>query len=147
MIFSGRTKMIENCNGHLSFCLNHMHSLLSKPQFCFGEPLILHCSQSGQSRNCRPDSPLWTSLGMQWIRSHLTMQGTWVLSLVWEDSTCRVCLHVCVHTHTHAHAHTVLSNSSILLPSLPPSSESHCLLAYCSAIFNLCFCSFFLVDF
>ena len=44
MIFSGRTKMIENCNGHLSFCLNRMHSLLSKPQFCFGEPLILHCS-------------------------------------------------------------------------------------------------------
>ena len=31
-----------------------------------------------------------TSLGIQWLRIHLQMQGTWVLSLVWEDPTrCR----------------------------------------------------------
>ena len=31
-----------------------------------------------------------TSLGIQWLRNHLPMQGTWVLSLVWEDPTrCR----------------------------------------------------------
>ena len=30
------------------------------------------------------------SLGIQWLRIHLPMQGTWVLSLVWEDPTrCR----------------------------------------------------------
>ena len=31
---------------------------------------------------------LWTSLEVQWIRIRLPMQGTWVQSLVWEDSTC-----------------------------------------------------------
>ena len=25
---------------------------------------------------------------VQWIGTHLSMQGTWVGSLVWEDSTC-----------------------------------------------------------
>ena len=30
----------------------------------------------------------WTSLVAQWIRIHLPMQGTWVQSLVQEDSTC-----------------------------------------------------------
>ena len=29
----------------------------------------------------------WTSLVVQWIRICLTMQGTWVQSLVWEDPT------------------------------------------------------------
>ena len=29
-----------------------------------------------------------TSLVAQWIRLHLPMQGTWVRSLVWEDSMC-----------------------------------------------------------
>ena len=28
-----------------------------------------------------------TSLVVQWLRIHLPMQGTWVRSLVWEDST------------------------------------------------------------
>ena len=32
--------------------------------------------------------PLGTSLVAQWIRIHLPMQGTWVRSLVREDSTC-----------------------------------------------------------
>ena len=31
----------------------------------------------------------WTSLVVQWIRICLPMQGTWVWSLVQEDSTCR----------------------------------------------------------
>ena len=30
---------------------------------------------------------LQTFLVAQWIRIHLPMQGTWVLSLIWEDST------------------------------------------------------------
>ena len=29
------------------------------------------------------------SLVVQWLRIYLPMQGTWVQSLVWEDSTCR----------------------------------------------------------
>ena len=29
-----------------------------------------------------------TSLGVQWLRIHLPMQGIQVRSLVWEDSTC-----------------------------------------------------------
>ena len=29
-----------------------------------------------------------TSLVVQWLSIHLPMQGTWVQSLVWEDSTC-----------------------------------------------------------
>ena len=29
-----------------------------------------------------------SSLVVQWLRIHLPMQGTWVGSLVWEDSTC-----------------------------------------------------------
>ena len=29
-----------------------------------------------------------TSLVAQWIETHLPVQGTWVQSLVWEDSTC-----------------------------------------------------------
>ena len=29
-----------------------------------------------------------TSLVVQWLRIHLLMQGTWVQSLVQEDSTC-----------------------------------------------------------
>ena len=32
---------------------------------------------------------IWTSLVAQWIRICLPVQGTWVQSLVWEDSTCR----------------------------------------------------------
>ena len=31
---------------------------------------------------------LGTSLVVQWLRIHLPMQGTRVLSLVWEDPTC-----------------------------------------------------------
>ena len=27
-------------------------------------------------------------LVLQWLRAFLKMQGTWVRSLVWEDSTC-----------------------------------------------------------
>ena len=30
----------------------------------------------------------WTSLVVQWLKIHLLMQGIWVQSLVWEDSTC-----------------------------------------------------------
>ena len=30
----------------------------------------------------------WTCLVVQWIRIHLPMEGTWVGSLVREDSTC-----------------------------------------------------------
>ena len=33
-------------------------------------------------------SLFWTSLVVQWIGIHLPMQGTWVWSLVQEDSTC-----------------------------------------------------------
>ena len=33
--------------------------------------------------------PLGTSLVAQWLRICLSMQGTWVQSLVWEDPTCR----------------------------------------------------------
>ena len=29
-----------------------------------------------------------TSLVAQWLRTHLSMQGTWILSLVQEDPTC-----------------------------------------------------------
>ena len=29
-----------------------------------------------------------TSVAIQWLSIHLPMQGTWVQSLVWEDSTC-----------------------------------------------------------
>ena len=31
---------------------------------------------------------LGMSLVLQWLRIHLPTQGTWVLSLVWEDPTC-----------------------------------------------------------
>ena len=30
-----------------------------------------------------------TSLVAEWLKIRLPMQGTWVQSLVWEDSTCR----------------------------------------------------------
>ena len=30
----------------------------------------------------------WTTLAVQWLRIHLPTQGTWVRSLVREDSTC-----------------------------------------------------------
>ena len=30
----------------------------------------------------------WTSLVVQWLRISLPVQGTWVRSLVWEDSSC-----------------------------------------------------------
>ena len=30
----------------------------------------------------------WASLVVQWIRICLSVQGTWVLSLVWVDSAC-----------------------------------------------------------
>ena len=30
-----------------------------------------------------------TSLVVQWLRIRLSMQGTWVQALVWEDPTCR----------------------------------------------------------
>ena len=33
--------------------------------------------------------PYWTSLVAQWERIRLPMQGIWVQSLAWEDSTCR----------------------------------------------------------
>ena len=29
------------------------------------------------------------SLVVQWLRTHLPVQETWVRSLVWEDPTCR----------------------------------------------------------
>ena len=38
---------------------------------------------------CSRDSYWWTSLVVQWVRTCLPMQGTWVWSLVPEDSTCR----------------------------------------------------------
>ena len=31
----------------------------------------------------------WASLGAQWLRIRLPMQGTQVRTLVWEDPTCR----------------------------------------------------------
>ena len=34
------------------------------------------------------DNDFWTSLVVQWLRIHLPMQGSWVPSLVEEDSTC-----------------------------------------------------------
>ena len=33
-------------------------------------------------------STTWKALLIQWLRIHLTMQETWVQSLVWEDPTC-----------------------------------------------------------
>ena len=32
---------------------------------------------------------MWTSLVVQWLRTHQQMQATWVQPLVWEDPTCR----------------------------------------------------------
>ena len=60
-------------------------------------------------------SPLWTSLVVQWIRIHLTFQGTWVQSLVWEDSTCLVYVYMCACAHTLTHVKLFSP------PSLPPS--------------------------
>ena len=37
----------------------------------------------------RRKGPVGTSLGVQWLRIPLPMQGTQVPSLVWEDLTCR----------------------------------------------------------
>ena len=39
--------------------------------------------------NCVLKSDPGTSLGAQWLRIHLPVQGTWVRSLVLEDPTCR----------------------------------------------------------
>ena len=45
---------------------------------------------------------LQTSLVVQWIRIHLPRQGTWVLSLVLEDSTClRATKSTCHNYRTH----------------------------------------------
>ena len=38
----------------------------------------------------------WTSLVVQWSKLCLPMQGPWVRSLVWEDSTCRGVTKPCV---------------------------------------------------
>ena len=35
-----------------------------------------------------PNCLIRTSLVVQWIRTHLSMQGTWVRSLVWDNPTC-----------------------------------------------------------
>ena len=119
------------------------NSFLSKPQFCFGEPLILHCTQTGSVKKLQTKgSPLWISLVVQWIRIHLTLQGTWVQSLVWENSTCLVYVYMCACAHTLTHVK--LFSPPSLPPSLPLQWSTGCLLAYCSAIFNLCYCTFFL---
>ena len=45
---------------------------------------IPHAMWCGQKKK----KNLWISLVVQWTRICLPMQGTWVWSLVWEDSTC-----------------------------------------------------------
>ena len=45
-----------------------------------------------------------TSLVVQWLGIHLPMQGTWVLSLVREDSTC---LRATEPKYTTAELHTL----------------------------------------
>ena len=47
---------------------------------------------TGKSPHSEPEIKIriWylRTLGVQWLRIHLPMQGTWVRSLVWEDPTC-----------------------------------------------------------
>ena len=41
-----------------------------------------------ENKNANSKRYARTSLVVQWLRIHLSMQGTWVQSLVWEDPTC-----------------------------------------------------------
>ena len=50
--------------------------------------LLVVCSTGPSPRFPLPSSLLRTSLVAQWLRISLLMQGIWVQSLVWEDSTC-----------------------------------------------------------
>ena len=49
-------------------------------QFCID--LLFKPQSRSVERKC------WASLVVQWLRIHLSMQGTQVQSLVWEDPTC-----------------------------------------------------------
>ena len=42
-----------------------------------------------------------TSVAIQWLSIHLPMQGTWVQSLVWEDSTCHRATKPTYHDYCH----------------------------------------------
>ena len=55
-----------------------------------------------QSRNEIKNRGKWTSLVVQWMADRLPMHGTWVWSLVWEDSTC------CRATGPMSHNHWAL---------------------------------------
>ena len=46
----------------------------------------------------------WTFFAAQWIRIRLLMQGTWVWSLVWEDSTCYRATKPVRHNYWRLHA-------------------------------------------
>ena len=57
--------------------------------FCWSHGFGLGCSVRGRGMTRKwAGNWTWTSLVVQWIRICLPMQGTWVWSLVWEDSTC-----------------------------------------------------------
>ena len=51
--------------------------------------LTKHCRSLNNTPSSQSKSQTWTFWVVQWIRIHLPMQGTWVQSLVLEDSTCR----------------------------------------------------------
>ena len=52
---------------------------------------LTHCTQYSACHSLAHwiNARNWASLVVQWLRICLLMQGTWVQSLVWEDSTCR----------------------------------------------------------
>ena len=61
----------------------------------------------------------WTSLVVWWLRIHLPVQGTWVWSLVWEDSTClRANTLTC---HIYWSPRTL---ESVLCRKMPPQREA-----------------------
>ena len=41
---------------------------------------------------------IWTSLVSQWMETHMPMQGTWVQSLVQEDSSCCAATRLLCHS-------------------------------------------------
>ena len=67
-------------------------------------------------------------LGIQWLRIHLPMQGTWVLSLVWEDSTCHGATKLIGHSywaHTPQLPKPAWSRRSALQQERPWQWETH----------------------
>ena len=123
MIFSGRTKMTENCNGHLSKTKNQNQILFfQNPSFALGNhsSCTAHRLVSQETADQRFTSLDFLGSAVDKNPPDIAGDMDSISGLGRFYMPC-ICVHVCMRTHTHS-CQTLLSSFP---PSLPPSSVIH----------------------